>query len=71
MGDKKIASLGIGVKRWVTYHGVAINLNNDPQAFKGISPCGFNTDVMTSLEQIIGERVDRQQFIHQFVQNFN
>ncbi len=51
IGHRKIASLGIAVKKWVTYHGAAINFSNDPQAFKGINPCGFQSGVMTSVEE--------------------
>ncbi len=59
---KKIASIGIAVKRWVSYHGIAINLYHDPQAFKGISPCGYNNSIMTSIEEIIGHKVNRESF---------
>jgi lipoyl(octanoyl) transferase len=52
--DRKIASLGIAVKKWVTYHGVAINIFNDHQAFKGINPCGFSPEVMISAEELVG-----------------
>ncbi|UOE99753.1 lipoyl(octanoyl) transferase LipB [Bdellovibrio reynosensis] len=58
VGPKKLASLGIGVRRWVTYHGAAINLKFDPKAFVGMNPCGFSTDTMISLEQILNEPVD-------------
>lgn len=51
--NRKIASLGIAVKNWITYHGAAINLKNDSQAFSGIKPCGFQTNVMISLEEIL------------------
>jgi lipoyl(octanoyl) transferase len=37
----KIASLGIRVKRGCTYHGMAINISNEPDAFSGINPCGY------------------------------
>lgn len=53
IGSQKIASLGIAVKKWVTYHGAAINIYNDPKAYRGMNPCGFNRTVMTSLEQQI------------------
>lgn len=56
-GKKKIASIGIAVRKWITYHGVAINILNDPQAHKGIRPCGFSPDVMTSVQAELG-RVD-------------
>ena len=48
--DKKIASIGIAVKSWVTMHGFALNLKKDPKAFTGIQACGFSTDTYTSLE---------------------
>jgi lipoate-protein ligase B len=58
VGDKKIASIGIAVKHWVTYHGIALNVLHDPQAFSGINPCGFTANTMTSLEQLLGHSVD-------------
>lgn len=51
--DRKIASLGIAVKKWITYHGAAINLYEDTQAFAGIRPCGFQTNVMISLQSCL------------------
>lgn len=62
VGRQKIASLGIGVKKWVTYHGAAINLENDPTAFQGMRPCGFDSKVMVSLEELLSEKVDRIRF---------
>jgi lipoate-protein ligase B len=57
-GERKIASLGIAVRKWVTYHGVAVNVTHDPAAFRGIRPCGFSADVMTSVEAETGRAVD-------------
>ncbi|WII73506.1 lipoyl(octanoyl) transferase LipB [Bdellovibrio sp. 22V] len=51
--DKKLASLGIAVRKWVTFHGAAINLKYDPEAFQGLHPCGFSTQTMVSLEQLL------------------
>lgn len=50
---KKIASIGIAVRKWVTYHGVAINCINDLAPFHLISPCGFSPEVMTRLSDWI------------------
>lgn len=47
--EQKIASIGIAIRRWVTYHGVAINLTNDLSAFRAFSPCGFDPEVMSQL----------------------
>ncbi|MCB0420832.1 MAG: lipoyl(octanoyl) transferase LipB [Bdellovibrionales bacterium] len=55
VGDRKIASLGVAVKQWVTYHGAALNFTYDPAAFQGMNPCGFPTKTMISLEEIIGK----------------
>lgn len=49
IGDRKIASMGIAVRKWVTYHGIAINCVNDLAPFHQISPCGFSPEVMTRL----------------------
>lgn len=50
VGDKKIASMGIAIRKWITYHGMAVNCVNDLRPFHLISPCGFNPEVMTRLE---------------------
>lgn len=53
---RKVASLGIAVKKWTTYHGAAINLFADRQAFRGMYPCGFSQSVMASVEELIGDK---------------
>lgn len=47
--ERKIASLGISVRNGVTYHGLALNISTDLTYFKKIKPCGFKSEVMTSL----------------------
>lgn len=61
VGHRKVASLGIGVKKWISYHGAAINLDHDPEAFIGMNPCGFRREVMVSVEELLGRRLDRAQ----------
>ncbi len=60
--SQKIASLGIGVKRWVTYHGAAINLDQDEKAFYGMKPCGFANSIMTNAEHLLQAPIDRKKF---------
>lgn len=67
--NKKIASLGIAVKKWVTYHGAAINLLNDPTAFVGLNPCGFQSSTMVSLEEILNEKVNFDEFKNKLKEN--
>ncbi len=62
VGEKKIASVGVAVKRWISFHGVAINLNTDLAEFRSINPCGLQSDVMTSAAEILGKEVDIDQF---------
>lgn len=61
--NRKIASIGVAVRKWVTYHGAAINLDFDPNAFRGINPCGFKSNVMISLEEVLKKQIDRAKFI--------
>jgi lipoyl(octanoyl) transferase len=50
VGGNKIASLGVGVRRWVSMHGFAINICGDLAPFSRITPCGLPGVTMTSLE---------------------
>lgn len=63
VGARKICSIGIGVRGWVAFHGLAFNLDCDDQAFRGLNPCGYSSAVMISLEQVLGRRVDRAELI--------
>lgn len=71
--DKKIASIGIAVKKWVTYHGAALNLYTDAQAFSGIRPCGFTAETMTSIEYLLkeqGKAVPERSQVQRAIENF-
>lgn len=59
-GRKKIASIGVAVSRWVTYHGFALNVANELSGFHRITPCGFSAGVMTSMQEVLGCPVDIQ-----------
>jgi lipoate-protein ligase B len=49
IGERKVASLGIAVRRWVTMHGFALNVATELSRFLAINPCGLDAAVMTSL----------------------
>ncbi len=51
--DRKIASIGIAVRKWVTYHGLALNVDTDLHGFSVIEPCGFNPSVMINLVDLV------------------
>lgn len=50
--EKKIAALGIRARKWVSFHGIAINISPDLSHFNGIVPCGISQYGVTSLEQL-------------------
>mgnify|MGYP001494312857 CR=1 FL=1 len=49
---KKIAAIGIRVKKWIAYHGFSLNINNDLTKYNSIIPCGIKDKGITSLEQM-------------------
>ncbi len=71
---KKIASVGVGIRRWVSFHGFALNVDPDLTFFEGIIPCGLPGVRMTSMAALLGEGVSMDQvkeavkksFIHHF-----
>ena len=54
VSGKKLASIGVAVTDWVTYHGFALNVNTDLSYFEYIRPCGLDPSAMTSMQRIKG-----------------
>ena len=52
VNEKKIAAIGIRVKKWIAYHGFSINVSNDLNKYKEIIPCGIKDKGVTSLQNI-------------------
>jgi lipoyl(octanoyl) transferase len=52
-GRKKLCSMGIACRKWVTFHGLALNVTTDLGYFARINPCGFEASVMTSLDRLV------------------
>ena len=57
VGGRKIASIGVAVRKWVSYHGLALNVSTDLRHFGAITPCGLPPEVMTSMEIITGKSI--------------
>ena len=49
VGGRKICSIGVAVRRWVPWHGLALNVRTDLDAFRSFRPCGLDPEVMTRL----------------------
>jgi lipoyl(octanoyl) transferase len=58
LGPRKIAAIGVAVKRWTTYHGFALNVNTDLAPFSGIVPCGITDGTVTSMKTELGHELD-------------
>jgi lipoate-protein ligase B len=54
-GARKLCSIGVAARRWITYHGLALNHEPDLSAFAAINPCGFDAAVMTSMRAELSE----------------
>ncbi|HEY1581821.1 MAG TPA: lipoyl(octanoyl) transferase LipB [Chthoniobacterales bacterium] len=57
IGQRKIVSIGVGVRHWITMHGFALNVAGDLSAFEHITPCGIADVAMTSIEKETGVRL--------------
>jgi len=55
---RKLASIGVAVRKWVTLHGLALNVSTNLARFSAINPCGFDAAVMTSMERELGRAPD-------------
>jgi len=70
VGSAKIASIGIAVRRWVTYHGIALNVSTDPKCFNSVIPCGHPNEKITSVERELGYAPDMTKVKEDFVETF-
>lgn len=57
VAGRKVCSIGVAVRRWVTWHGLALNLNADLAAFGGFRPCGLDPAVMANVAEFSAEPV--------------
>lgn len=53
VGNKKVVAFGIAVRKWVTYHGCAINIEKEEGSFSGIQPCGYGANAVGYLQDFI------------------
>jgi lipoate-protein ligase B len=70
IGKKKIAAIGVAVRRGITYHGLALNVNTDLTYFERIVPCGLRWSEVTSMAKELGEQQNVEQVKTRFAYYF-
>jgi len=68
--QRKIASLGVRIERWITYHGFALNVGEESSQFSLIVPCGLVGRQMTFVEAVLGKPVDISRVKEHVVRHF-
>jgi lipoate-protein ligase B len=70
VGGEKIASVGVAIKRWVSFHGFALNYETDLKYFELINPCGLEGKKMTTMAKVLGTEVSRERLIERISFHF-
>jgi len=71
VGNDKIAAIGVHISRWITTHGFALNVTNEPLAhFGGIVPCGITDGGVTSIERVLGRAPSLQEIVAAMLPRF-
>ena len=73
--ERKICAMGVKVSRWVTMHGLALNVSNDLSYYEGIIPCGLKNSKVTSVKKEVGDLIYsydlKKILIEKFIECFN
>jgi len=70
VNNHKLAAIGVAVSKWITYHGLALNLNTDLDFFKLIRPCGITEYPVGSIAQMLKNPVDMEKVNDLLAENF-
>jgi lipoate-protein ligase B len=70
VNGEEISAIGLGVQRWVSMHGFALNVNTDLEYFSFIHPCGFSDRRATSMAKILGCHVPMEEATKSLVSHF-
>lgn len=68
--NKKIASIGVRIRKWITTHGFALNVNNDLTPFSYIIPCGIKNVDITSMKEVLNKEIDMKKLKKNIIKEF-
>ena len=67
---EELAAIGLSVRRWVSMHGFALNINTDLEQFSFINPCGFSDRKATSMSKILNSEVPMKEVTNSLISHF-
>jgi len=70
VGDRKVAAIGVAVRRWITFHGFALNVDPDLGHFAWIHPCGIRDLGVTSMRELLGQAPPRAEVLARLREGF-
>jgi lipoate-protein ligase B len=71
VGKEEIAAIGLSVRRWVSMHGIALNVNTNLEHFSFINPCGFSDRKATSMHKVLGYEVAMDAVTERLIARFS
>jgi len=69
--EEEIAAIGLSIKRWITMHGIALNVNPKLEHFSLINPCGFSTRKATSISKLLSQDIPMEAVIERLITHFS
>ena len=70
VNDEEIAALGLSVRKWITMHGFALNVNTEMNHFSLINPCGFTAKTATSMARLLGSEMSVDEVTERLLGHF-
>jgi lipoate-protein ligase B len=68
--DEEIAAIGLSIRKWISMHGFALNVNTDLAPFSLINPCGFDNRKATSLAKLLGQEIPMETVTERLLAHF-